>query len=218
LTAERATPADSEVRASLRICGALACTTVKSTVARLSPILAQAEGGLSVPPPAAAFYRLGLRVKGSPRVARGWYVPSAAVTRWLPAPSSWSRLPRAATAFLTRHLPSGPPYRRPRPARVVVGRRLARDPRPYAHVFDRFPEAPGPPPGVRWITLRVAWPAGTPWRLEHASLSVSPAKRILARPGGWVRIPATFAQLIARDARSGRAVSSRGHEAALQPG
>gem|GEM_PF-2728851 len=102
--------------------------------------------------------------------------------------------------------------------RVVVGHRLARDTRPYAHVFDRFPEAAGPPRGVRWISLRVVWPAGTPWRLEHGMLSVTPARRVLARPGGWVRIPAAFARVVARDARTGRTLSSRAREAVLQPG
>jgi hypothetical protein len=102
--------------------------------------------------------------------------------------------------------------------RVVVGHRLARDTKPYAHVFDRFPEAAGPPPEVRWISLRVVWPASTPWRFEHAVLSVTPARRVLARPGGWVRIPAAFAQVVARDARTGRTVSSAAHDAALQPG
>jgi hypothetical protein len=75
------------------------------------------------------------------------------------------------------------------------------DTAPYAHVFDRFPEAPGPPPDAHWVVLRVVWPAGTPWRFEHDELLAAPARRVLARPGGSFRIPATFAQAIARDAR-----------------
>jgi hypothetical protein len=45
------------------------------------------------------------------------------------------------------------------------------------------------------------WPAGTPWRFEHTELSALPARHVLARPGGWYRIPVAFAKVIARDAQ-----------------
>ncbi|MFL5959633.1 MAG: hypothetical protein ACJ75G_05105 [Gaiellaceae bacterium] len=86
--------------------------------------------------------------------------------------------------------------------RVVVGHRLVHDTAPYAHVFDRFPPAPGPPPHTHWVFLRLRWPVGTPWRYEHAGIDVSPSTRVLAREGGWFRIPAAFAKVVARDART----------------
>ena len=108
---------------------------------------------------------------------------------------------RRGTAFLRNHLPAGPPHRAPRPVRVTVALRHVRDRAPYAHVFDHFPQAPIPGRNAHWISVRVAWPAGTPWRYEHAGLSVLPSRRTLARPGGWYRIPLAFAKVIARDAR-----------------
>jgi len=85
--------------------------------------------------------------------------------------------------------------------RVTVALRHVRDRAPYAHVFDHFPQAPIPGRNAHWISVRVAWPAGTPWRYEHAGLNVLPSRRTLARPGGWYRIPLAFAKVIARDAR-----------------
>ena len=194
------TAAQTDVRATLRICGGRACTTVKTTLSRLD-LLSLDRNASPLPPPASAFYTLTLSVDGAPRVQKGWYVPSSRTARWLvPAPSDWTKLRRRAVAFLRQHLPAGPPHRAPRPVRVVVAHRSVHDTAPYAHVFDGFPQAPGPPPSVRWITVRVTWPAGTPWRFEHDELVVAPAKRVLARPGGSFRIPAAFAKVIARDA------------------
>lgn len=196
-----ATNAASDVRATLRVCGARECATVKSTVARL-PTLSVEGAGSALPPPARPFYVLELSVEGAPHVQKGWYVPSSHTTRWLlPAPSTWTTLRPRASAFMQRHLPEGPPHRAPRPVRVVVARRSVVRTAPYAHVFDRLPEAPGPPPHARWITIRVTWPAGTPWRYEHTDVFALPSRRILARPGGWFFIPAAFADVIARDAQ-----------------
>jgi hypothetical protein len=100
------------------------------------------------------------------------------------------------------HLPPGPAHRAPLPVRVTVARRRATDTAPYAHVFDHFRQAPIPPASAHWIGVRVLWPAGSPWRSEHAGLNVVPSRRTLARPGGWYRIPLAFARVIARDARS----------------
>jgi hypothetical protein len=194
-----ATSAAADVRATLRVCGALSCTTVKTTLTRLPPIAVDGRGASSLPPPARAFYVLKLSVEGAPRLQTGWYVPSSHTTRWLiPGPSEWTKLRRRGTAFMQLHLPDGPPHHAPRPVRVTVARRRVRAPAPYAHVFDRFPRAPGPPPNARWITIRVAWPRGTPWHFEHADVFALPARRILVRPGGWFRIPAAFARVIAR--------------------
>lgn len=196
------TAARADVRATLRICGTQSCTTVKTTLLRLPPIVVDGRGSSSLPPPAGVFYVLKLTAEGAPRVQRGWYVPSSETTRWLiPAPSKWTKLRPRGAAFFRHHLPPGPPHRTPRPVRVVVAQRPVQDTAPYTHVFDRFPELPGPPPNVRWVTVRVTWPVGTPWRYEHDELIVAPAKRVLARPGGSFRIPVAFAQVIARDAQ-----------------
>lgn len=195
-----ATAAAPDVGATLRVCGARDCATLKTTVARLR-IVIDGHGSSPLPPPAGAFYVLKLSVEGAPRVQKGWYVPSSRTTRWLiPAPSKWTKLRRRGAAFMQQHLPPGPPHLAPRPVRVVVANRPVLLKTPYAHVLDRFPEAPGPPPNARWITVRVTWPVGTPWRFEHTNVFVLPSRRILARPGGWFFIPAAFARVIARDA------------------
>jgi hypothetical protein len=195
------TTAATDVRATLRICGARECATVKKTLMRLHALAVYGRGSSRLPPPVGAFYVLELSVDGAPRVQKGWYVPSSHTTRWLvPAPSEWTKLTRRSAAFMQQHLPEGPPHRAPRPVRVAVAHRRVRDTAPYAHVFDRFPAAPGPPPNARWVTLRVTWPVGTPWRFEHTEEFALPSRRILARPGGWFRIPVAFARVIARDA------------------
>lgn len=196
------TAARADLRATLRICGTRTCSTVKTTLMRLPPIAIDGPGASPLPPPAGAFYVLKLSVEGAPHVQTGWYVPSSHTTRWLiPRPSQWTKLRRRGVAFMQRHSPAGPPHSAPRPVRVTVARRRVHDTAPYAHVFDRFPEAPGPPPNAHWVFLRIVWPVGTPWRFEHAELLVAPAKRVLARPGGSFRIPAAFARVIARDAQ-----------------
>jgi hypothetical protein len=102
---------------------------------------------------------------------------------------------------MRRHVPAGPAHRAPLPQRVTVAKRRVTDTAPYAAVFDRFRQAPIPPASARWIGVRVLWPGGNPWRFERAGLNVVPARRVLARPGGWYRIPLAFARVIARDAR-----------------
>lgn len=200
-TSASSTAARTDVRATLQVCGARACATVKTTTSQLDPYLFDRHSS-HLPPPARAFYVLKLSVEGAPRVQKGWYVPSSHTTRWLiPRPSDWTKLRRRGVAFLRRHLPGGPPHRAPRPVRVNVANRRVRDRAPYAHVFDHFPEAPIPPRNAHWIWVRVVWPAGTPWRFEQAGLNVLPSRRTLARPGGWFRIPVAFAGVIARDAR-----------------
>lgn len=201
MTSGSTTAARADVRATLRVCGAHACTTLKKTTSRLQPLLFGVRSSSPLPPPASAFYTLKLWVEGAPRVQKGWYVPSSRTTRWLiPGPSEWTKLRQRAAAFLRQRLPAGPPHRAPRPVRVVVAQQSVRDTAPYTHVFDGFPKAPGPPRNVHWVFVRIVWPVGTPWRFEHDELSASPAKRVLARPGGWFRIPAAFAQVIGRDA------------------
>ena len=196
------TAARANVRATLQVCGARTCTTLDTTTSRLSPTLFGARSSSALAPPARAFYVLKLFVEGAPRVQKGWFVPASRTTRWLvPHPSEWTKLGRRGTAFLRKHLPAGPPHRAPRPVRVTVALRHVRDRAPYAHVFDHFPQAPIPGRNAHWISVRVAWPAGTPWRYEHAGLNVLPSRRTLARPGGWYRIPLAFAKVIARDAR-----------------
>jgi len=195
------TAAGAEMKATLRVCGAHACTTIKTAASRLQPLTFDDSRSSPRPPPARPFYVLKLRVEGAPHVQTGWYIPSSHTTRWLiPKPSEWTKLRRRGTAFLQAHLPAGPPRRAPRPVRVVVGHRLARVTAPYAHVFDRFPPAPVPPPNAHWIVLHVLWPVGTPWWFEHDEIIDAPAKRVLGRPGGWFRIPITFANVISRDA------------------
>lgn len=196
-----ASSAAADVRATLRVCGALRCTTLKTTVTRLPALMVEGRGSSPLPPPVRAFYVLKMSVEGAPRVQRGWYVPSSHTTRWLnPAPSEWTKLRPRGTAFMERHLPAGPPHHAPRPVRVTVAHRSVHDKAPYAHVFDRFPEVSGPPPKAHWITIRVAWPVGTPWQFEHAEVLAVPLRRILARPGGSFRIPVAFAGVIGRDA------------------
>lgn len=195
------TAARASVRATLEVCGARACATVKTTTARLDPFLFPRNSS-HLPPPARAFYVLKLSVEGAPRVQRGWYVPASHTTRWLvPHPSPWTKLGRRGAAFMRRHVPGGAAHRAPLPVRVTAAQRRVTDTAPYAHVFDHFRQAPIPPAGVHWIGIRVVWPAGSPWRFEHAGLNVVPSRRVLARPGGWYRIPLTFARVIARDAR-----------------
>lgn len=171
------------------------------TFSRLQPLVFDLRGSSRLPPPAGAFYVLKLRVEGAPRVQAGWYVPSSHTTRWLiPAPSEWTKLRRRGIAFFQQHLPDGPPHRAPRPVRVAVANRRMTDTAPYAHVFDRLPRTSIPGPGAHWISIRAVWPVGTPWRFEHAKLFAVPSRRILARPGGWFRVPIAFAKVIARDA------------------
>jgi hypothetical protein len=202
MTSATSTAARTNVRATLQVCGARACTTLKTTMSRISPTVFGARGSSALPPPARAFYVLKLSVEGAPRVQTGWYVPSSHTTRWLnPRPSRWTKLRRRGAAFLRRHLPAGPPHRAPRPVRVTVAHRLVHDRAPYARVFDHFRRAPILPASAHWIGLRVSWPAGTPWRFEHAGLNVVPSRRVLARPGGWYLIPLEFARVIAKDAR-----------------
>jgi hypothetical protein len=202
MTSASSTAARADIRATLQVCGARACTTAKTTMSRISRTLFGRSSSSALPPPARPFYVLKLSVEGAPRVQRGWYVPSSHTTRWLvPHPSEWMKLRRRGTAFMRRHLPAGPLHSAPRPVRVTVAHRLVHDTAPYAHVFDRFPQAPIPPPNAHWIWVRVVWPARTPWRYEHAGLNVVPSQRTLARPGGWYRIPLAFAEVIARDAR-----------------
>lgn len=193
--------ARANVRATLQVCGAHACTTLKTTSSWLSPTLFDVRSSSALPPPARAFYALRLSVEGAPRVQKGWYVPSSRTSRWLvPHPSKWTELGRRGAAFLRKQLPAGPPHRAPRPVRVTVAQRHVQDRAPYAHVFDHFLPAPMPRRNAHWISVQVAWPAGTPWRYEHAGLHVLPSRRTLARPGGWYRIPLAFAKAIARDA------------------
>lgn len=197
------TAAQTNVRETLRICGASACVTVKTTGSRLYSRLFDVRSSSPLPPPAGAFYVLKLWVEGAPLAQNGWYVPSSDATRWLdPHPSDWTRLGRRGVAFFQQHFPAGPPHRAPRPARVTVAHRRVRDTSAYMHVFDRYPRGSIPGPGAHWISIRVVWPSGTPWRFEHAALSALPAKRVLARPGGWFRIPTALAKAIARDAHS----------------
>lgn len=196
------TGALANVRATLQVCGARACTTLKTNTSRLSPTLFGVRSSSHLPPPARAFYVLKLSVEGAQRVQRGWYVPSSHTTRWLvPHPSQWTKLGRRGAAFMRRHVPSEAAHRAPLPVRVTVARRHVTDTAPYAHVFDHFRQAPIPPASARWIGVRVWWPAGSPWRFEHAGLNVVPSRRTLARPGGWYRIPPALAWVIARDAR-----------------
>ena len=171
-------------------------------MSRLSGTVLAVRGSTALPPPARAFYVLKLSVEGAARVQRGWFVPSSHTTRWLvPQPSKWTKLGRRGTAFMRRHVPAGPPRRSPQPVRVTVAERRVTDTAPYAHVFDHFRQAPIPPASAHWIGVRVLWPAGSPWRFEHARLEVLASRRVLARPGGWYRIPLALATVIARDAR-----------------
>lgn len=202
MTSASSTAARTNICATLQVCGARACTTLRTTTSRISPTLFGVRGSSALPPPARDFYVLKLSVEGAPRVQTGWYVPSSHTTRWLvPRPSEWTKLGARGVTFMRRRLPAGPPRRAPHPVRVTVAHRRVHDRAPYAHVFDHFPKSPVPPPNAHWIWARVVWPAGTPWRFEHAGLNLLPSRRILARPGGWFRIPVAFARVIARDAR-----------------
>jgi hypothetical protein len=202
LTSGTSNAAPTNIRARLQVCGARKCTTLDTTTSRISDTLFGVRGSSHLPPPARAFYVLKLSIEGAPRVQRGWYVPASRTTRWLvPHPSRWTKLGRRGAAFMRRHVPAGPAHRSPLPVRVTVAQRRVADTAPYAHVFDRFRRAPIPPPGAHWIGVHVVWPAGSPWRFEHAGLNVVPSRRTLARPGGWYRIPLAFARVIARDAR-----------------
>jgi hypothetical protein len=202
MTSGGSSAAPAHARATLQVCGARACTTVKTTMSRLSRTVLGVRGSTALPPPARAFYVLKLSVEGTPRVQRGWYVPSSHSTRWLvPRPSRWAKLGRRGAAFMRRHVPEGPAHHAPRPVRVTVAQRRVGNTGPYAHVFDHFPPAPIPSASAHWVGVRVVWPAGSPWRFEHAGLNVVASRRVLARPGGWYRIPLAFARLIAREAR-----------------
>jgi hypothetical protein len=197
------TAARTGLRMTLRICGASACVTVKTKDSRLYRRLFYPRSSSPLPPPVGAFYVLEFRFEGAPHAQSGWYVPSSHTTRWLePHPTDWATLSRRGAAFLQHHLPAGPPHAAPRPVRVTVAQRRVHDTSPYVHVFDRFAPAPLPGPGARWISIRAVWPAGTPWRFERAELSALPAKRVLARPGGWFRIPIALAKTITRDAHA----------------
>lgn len=202
MTSAGPSAAPTTTRATLQVCGASACRTLKTTMSRLSRTVLGVRGSTALPPPARTFYVLELSVEGAPRVQRGWYVPSSRTTRWLvPHPSRWTKLGRRGAVFMRRHVPTGPAHRAPRPLRVTVAQRRVTDTAPYAHVFDHFGRAPIPPASAHWIGVRVRWPADSPWRFEHAGLNVVPSRRVLARPGGWYRIPLAFARVIARDAR-----------------
>lgn len=149
-------------------------------------------------PPVARFYVLSLRTTGAPHAQRGYLVPSARTVRWfVPRPSAWIRLSRRDTALLV-HAAKGRPHAAPAPLRVLVGGHRARDPRPYAHVYDRLPPVALPPQG-RWLPLRLEWARSSPWRPEPQLLQALPRRRVLFRPGGWVRLPRSLAATIARD-------------------
>lgn len=98
------TNAAADVRATLRMCGARECATVKTTLMRLPPLLIEGPGSSPLPPPAATFYVLKFSVEGAQRVQKGWYVPSSHTTRWLVrAPSEWTKLSRHGAPFMQQH-------------------------------------------------------------------------------------------------------------------
>src|SRR5262245_12656469 len=185
---------------SLKVCGVGSCNTLTDR-AQLKAWLegnGNPAGQSSVAPQRYYAIELGFTESDGKIIHRelAYWLPDSRLMRFKgQAADPWWQVSTPQTALYKKVAGSIDAFV-PQLSRVTVRSKAAADPSSYLRLFGEFPSRAYPAKKLRWVPIRLTAPTPNPWVRGTVVLRYNAKRRLLIRPDGVYKVPATLGKLM----------------------